>query len=99
MSTSGPGGGRHRRAAAWRRCSPAVGGAWLGPGAIGHRVRIGRLHVVYRGVYAVGHRRLTGHGRWMAAVLACGLGALLSHGSAAALWGLLDTSSARIHVT
>ena len=31
-----------------------------------------RLHRVHRGVYAVGHRRLTGHGRWMAAVLACG---------------------------
>jgi len=44
-----------------------------------------RLHVVHRGVYAVGHRALTEKARWMAAVLACGPGALLSHRSAAAL--------------
>jgi very-short-patch-repair endonuclease len=48
----------------------------------------GRLVPVWRGVYAVGHSVLTQHGRWMAAVLACGEGALLSHRSAAALWGL-----------
>jgi very-short-patch-repair endonuclease len=38
------------------------------------------------GVYAVGSPQLTEHGRWMAAVLACGPAAVLSHGSAAALW-------------
>lgn len=48
----------------------------------------GRLVAVRRGVYSLGHRVLTQHGRWMAAVLACGEGALLSHRSAAALWGL-----------
>jgi hypothetical protein len=53
---------------------------------IEHRVRIGRLHPLGRGVYAVGRRQLTPHGRWMAAVLACGDGAHLSHRSAAALW-------------
>ena len=47
-----------------------------------------RLHVVYRGVYAVGHRHLDRNGRLMAAVLACGPGAVLSHLNAAALWGL-----------
>ena len=47
--------------------------------------RIGRLHDVHRGVYAVGHSVLSTKGRWMAAVLACGPGALLSHRSAAAL--------------
>jgi very-short-patch-repair endonuclease len=47
-----------------------------------------RLHVIQRGVYAVGHSALTREGRWMAAVLACGPGAVLSHHSAAALWGL-----------
>jgi len=56
--------------------------------AIRHRLAIGRLHPVYRGVYAVGRRDLPHEGRWMAAVLACGPGALLSHGSAAALWGI-----------
>jgi hypothetical protein len=55
--------------------------------AIKHRVRTGRLHPVARGVYSVGRRDLTREGRWMAAVLACGDSAALSHRSAAALWG------------
>ena len=59
----------------------------LGPAAIQYRIRIGRLIPVYRGVYAVGHRRPHPIDRSMAAVLACGPGAVLSHGSAAALWG------------
>ena len=46
-----------------------------------------------------GHRVLTREGRWLAAVLACGPGAVLSHRSAAALWGLLATGAARIDVT
>jgi len=54
--------------------------------AIRHRLRTGRLRRVHRGVYAVGRPELTQNGRWMAAVLACGPGAALSHGSAAALW-------------
>lgn len=54
--------------------------------AIKHRVSIGRLHSVRRGVYSVGRPGLNGYGRWMAAVLACGDNALLSHSSAAALW-------------
>ena len=54
------------------------------------RVDAGRLHRVHHGVYAVGHRRLTQRGRWMAATLALGPEAVLSHRSAAALWGLLD---------
>jgi very-short-patch-repair endonuclease len=54
--------------------------------AIKHRLRKGRLHSVYRGIYAVGRPELTNRGRWMAAVLLCGPQALLSHGSAAALW-------------
>lgn len=55
---------------------------------IEHRVGRGRLHVVTRGVYAVGWPRLTRERRWMAAVLACGDEAMLSHRSAAALWGI-----------
>lgn len=35
---------------------------------------------------AVGRSHATDHGRWMAAVIACGVGAVLSHSSAAALW-------------
>ncbi|HET8814297.1 MAG TPA: type IV toxin-antitoxin system AbiEi family antitoxin domain-containing protein [Solirubrobacterales bacterium] len=56
------------------------------PKAIKHRISRGRLHPVRRGVYAVGRPSLTPHGRWMAAVLVCGDGAVLSHSSAAALW-------------
>jgi very-short-patch-repair endonuclease len=64
------------------------------------RVRTGRLHPIHRGVYAVGHRVLTLEGHWMAAVLACGEGAVLSHSSAAQLWALLRRGGgARIHVT
>src|SRR4249920_4033435 len=59
----------------------------------------GLLHRVHRGVYAMGHARLTNEGRWMAAVLACGEGAVLSHQSAAELWGLLRGFSSPIHVT
>jgi very-short-patch-repair endonuclease len=62
-------------------------------------VRAGRLHCLYRGVYAVGHTRLGREGRYMAAVLACGAGAVLSYRSAAAWWGLLQTEQARIDVT
>jgi very-short-patch-repair endonuclease len=55
------------------------------------RCRAGRLHRIHRGVYAVGHRGLTAEGRWMAAALALGGDAVVSHRSAAALWGLLPT--------
>jgi very-short-patch-repair endonuclease len=64
-----------------------------------HRLRVGRLHRVHRGVYAVGHLRLSNDGRWMAAVLACGDGAVISHRSAAALWALLPTTGEVIDVT
>ncbi len=63
--------------------------AGLGDAAIGKRVGRGRLHRIHRGVYAVGHAGLSSRGRWMAAVLACGDRAVLSHAAAAALWGLL----------
>lgn len=57
--------------------------------AIDHRVAAGRLHGLWRGVYAVGRPSVSPHGRWIAAVLSCGDQALLSHRSAAALWGIL----------
>jgi Protein of unknown function (DUF559) len=71
----------------------------LGRRAIDHRLELGRLHSVHHGVYAVGHRLLTRDGRWMAAVLAGGDQAVLSHRSAAALWGIRSTSSARLEIT
>jgi very-short-patch-repair endonuclease len=56
------------------------------PQAILQRRRKRRLHPVFRGVFAVGRPELTRYGRWMAAVLACRDGAVLSHRSAAGLW-------------
>src|SRR5882757_7628133 len=67
--------------------------------AVKHRVAAGRLHPISTGVYAVGRRELTPHGRWMAAVLACGDGAVLSHRSAAQLWGIGYEEKGRIDVT
>lgn len=57
--------------------------------SIEHRVAKGRLHRLWRGVYAVGRPEVSRNGRWMAAVLSCGPDALLSHRSAAALWGVI----------
>jgi predicted transcriptional regulator of viral defense system len=59
--------------------------AGLHRSAIAREVDRGRLHRVFRGVYAVGHPGLSREGRWMAATLAVGDGAALSHGSAGAL--------------
>lgn len=64
--------------------------AGLDRDGIDYRRAIGRLQVVHRGVYAVGHRPHSPHARAMAAVLACGEGAALSHRSAGALWGLMS---------
>jgi putative AbiEi antitoxin of type IV toxin-antitoxin system/uncharacterized protein DUF559 len=75
--------------------------AGLGRGAVAWRVDRGRLHPVHRGVYAVGHARLTARGRLWAALLACGGpgAAALSHRAAAALHDLLPTPGGAIDVT
>jgi len=70
----------------------------FGKASIHSRVATGRLFRVHHGVYAVGTRQLPRHGHWMAAVLALGPGAALSHRSAAALWGLKQTSQTYIEV-
>lgn len=59
--------------------------------AIRNSIEHSRLHRVHRGVFAVGHPALTRHGQCLAAVFARGDEALLSHRSAAWLWGLLPT--------
>jgi very-short-patch-repair endonuclease len=73
--------------------------AALDKSAISRRVAAGRLHRIHRGVYAFGNPNLTREGRSLAAVLACGEGAVLSHQSAAALWNLSPTSPELVHVT
>ena len=67
--------------------------------AIETRVRTGRLHRIHRSVYAVGHARLTRNGRFTAAALACGDGAVISHRSAAALWDLTREAPVNVDVT
>lgn len=67
--------------------------------AVSRATAAGRLHPVHRGVFAVGHTRLSLHGDCMAAVLACGRGALLSHYSAAWLWGIVKGSPLPPEVT
>jgi len=69
-------------------------GLGLGREAIAGRIAKGHLHRLHPGVYAVGHRVVSREGRWMAAVLVGGDGAVLSHRSAAALWGIATFSGA-----
>jgi very-short-patch-repair endonuclease len=71
----------------------------FGPRSIEHRVASGRLYLLSPGVYAVGRPELTPHGRWIAAVLACGDDAVLSHRSAAELWGIGYEERGRIDVS
>jgi hypothetical protein len=67
--------------------------------AVSRAVARGRLHRLNTGVYAVGHTNLTRHGECLAAVLACGPGALLSHVSAAWLWDLTTAAPLPASVT
>jgi hypothetical protein len=66
---------------------------------IERRLDEGRLRAVHRNVYAVGHSRISQRGRWWGAVLAYGPGALLSHRTAAVLWGFQRMRSGPVHVT
>jgi predicted transcriptional regulator of viral defense system/very-short-patch-repair endonuclease len=63
------------------------------------RIARGSLLRLHRGVYAVGHEQLRKEGRWLAAVLAVGPGAALSHRDAAGLHGIRPANHQRIDVT
>ncbi len=71
----------------------------FGEEAIKVRLDAERLQALHREVFAVGHARVSRQGRRIAAVLAYGDGALLSHHSAAALWGLMRPRAGAIDVT
>jgi predicted transcriptional regulator of viral defense system len=71
----------------------------LGADAVDYRLAHCRLHLVYRGVYAVGHDVPTREANWMAAVLAAGEGAVLSHRDAASLWGIRPNARPLIEIT
>jgi very-short-patch-repair endonuclease len=80
-----------------RRQLEALG---VSPEAIKSRVRRGALRRLHAGVYALGHAALRDEGRWLAAVLACGEEAALSHTSAARLWRLSSVpADPAVHVT
>jgi uncharacterized protein DUF559 len=66
--------------------------------AIDHGVATARLYPLFRAAFAVGHARVGSHGRMLAAVLACGEGAVVSHGTAAFLLGLWDRPPGLINV-
>ncbi|MGI8505866.1 MAG: type IV toxin-antitoxin system AbiEi family antitoxin domain-containing protein [Solirubrobacteraceae bacterium] len=70
----------------------------IGRGAIAHRHRRGQLHRIFRGVYLVGHPVPPSGAIAVAAVLACGRTALISHASAAALWGFAPEPQDAVHV-
>src|SRR5690349_15567119 len=70
--------------------------AGLTAGAVRKRMAAGKLHRYYRGVYGlVPYELLTREGRYLAAVCACGAGAVLSHASAASLHELRKSDSAK----
>ena len=78
---------------AWRQWGvvtrPQLRALGLSDDEIDYRIAVGRLRLVHRGVYAVGHHRIQPEGIWLAAVYAGGDQAVLSHRSAARLWGLV----------
>ena len=71
----------------------------MGRGAIRRRLESGRLYLLHRGVYAVGHPEVSQEGMWLAGVFGAGKGAVLSHRSAAALWLLLPPCPTTVEVT
>jgi Protein of unknown function (DUF559) len=87
-------GGQHGVVGRWQL--DAIG---LSEQMVRTRVARGGLNPLHRGVYAVGHRALTVESRWMAAVLAHGPAAVLSHRSAGQLWGLYPRSEITPEVT
>src|SRR5262245_41472923 len=90
VARSGPDAAIARRAADQHGVitSAQLLSAGLSPAGVTRRLAAGRLHRVHRCVYAVGHPQLSDEGRWMAAVLTIGDGAVLSHLSAAELWDI-----------
>jgi very-short-patch-repair endonuclease len=71
----------------------------LGRGAIDHRILVGRLRPLYRGVYAVGHEAVSPRGRLVAGLLVGGSGAALSHRTAAALLKLTASVPSFVEIT
>jgi hypothetical protein len=73
--------------------------AGVGSRGIARMLADGRLTRLHRGVYALRRDQLRPEAYWLAAVLACGPGAVLSHQSAAALWGIRPSAAMRVSVS
>src|SRR5215208_4388727 len=87
--------GQHGVVARWQLLELGYGAQ-----AIKHRAGTGRLHPLWRGVYAIcPPAMLAREGWWIGAVLTCGQEAALSHMSAAALWGIAVSTARPIHVS
>jgi very-short-patch-repair endonuclease len=67
--------------------------------AVTYRLKTGRLHVVFRGVYSMGCGELPPLALELAGLLACGERSFVSHRSAAFVWGLLETPPAEVEVS
>jgi very-short-patch-repair endonuclease len=87
-------GRQHGVVASWQ-----LRAAGLGRSAVSGRVASGRLYRLHQGVYGVGSPVASMEARWMAAVLACGDGAVLSHRSAAVHWGLVRPRGGPVDVS
>jgi hypothetical protein len=70
----------------------------IGPAMIGRLLAARRMEVVYRGVYALSRDLLSREGRWLAAVMATGSDAALSHEAAAAHWRIRPGPRASVDV-
>src|SRR3954451_16119681 len=90
---------RLAKAQHWAIARVQLLGLGFTPADIRHRLAKGRLHPIWPGIYAVDRPDLTQEGRFSAAVLACGAGAVLSHLSAAILWGLIRVRARMIEVS
>jgi very-short-patch-repair endonuclease len=98
---------RSIRVAAWalaRRQDWVISGGQLrgigfSPEAIQHRLDRGRLHTLWRDVFSVGRPDVTDRGRWIAATLACGDEAALSHESAGACCGMWRGGTNPVHIS
>jgi very-short-patch-repair endonuclease len=78
---------------------PQLLAAGVSNSAVRRMTASGWLAQIHAGVYLVAGRSITSEAAWMAAVLAGGKNALLSHRSAAELWDMLDPIEGPIHVT
>jgi len=86
--------GRQHGVVSWEQ----LAGLGLTAGWVQHRVAHGWLRRLHRGVYLVGPLEVQ-HTRAMAATLSAGRGALLSHYSAAVLWGLRPPREGPMEIT